>query len=972
MEISSILDPLPSTIAMGLKRLTCLSSKLLDISARTDRPIWKNKLMKHGWIPKAALIFSMLAILASPSRSLGQEDAIVNGLVTGVSGSATSTLTGYAITAIGLNSQSSFQTSVSDELSQINSDLNVISMQLGGIQTAIETQTCVDELSSSAVTNALTSIATVSNVYTNLLAAGESPTGTVSQSEINNFLDQVANGPGGGLPSISAALSAINISLQSTNNEGIIGSCESAVSSLPDTGSFGADAAFYTDPINLLQYFADYETVAVLLLAEYYNYEAFLNSPYYSAKVISNGLPATDAALVCANATGVTETECGLARGAMEQLYAYLQNQYSANGVPYSTKDSSGNLQTGLYITGNGTNYLFAASLEEFTNYEDIPQNNCPSVMTSSDPCGLTFSNAPTNNNNPSGSPFWSTLFNPVYQYETGWAPATADMWRTVLNAWNDGSSSDTVAIGLTNLGFQNAANKIIMTQTEYDAKVTTTTANNQAADLTPFSTEAVCFLDTNVPRSFSHQPWCYNGSNDSVDYGESGDLIYYSNNYNGGKCMVFQSSYKIVADTNDPTFYGIGQYDSDWSVDEDAPNTQTCPDSEWTGGIEPSWIVQSDGTVTTGGYFWPAIVLSNITCGTNLSYGMLQPALLRSPTNFLGVPTMCGADFDAYFADQVAPRNPFQQIVFTTSAVSGTGGDSASLGPITIQMQDTSSGSTLALTSTSDTTVDLSSSSGTGLFSLTAGGAAVTIVTIPSGSSSVSFYYGDPIAGTPQIIADPGDMVPGVQTETILSGTAATENVGGTANHVGSNKTNGTIKIKGPISIPTGINLQRATLTFSNVLDEDAGNGELVRHADGSGLQFPLVLTAIPESSSDDAVYETAEGSVPQMHVEVLANRRGKKHKTGTGKFKILVDQARINSAAACSSNPSSTMLHTRMIANDGVHASAVFDAVLDWKCQSNHKMVMISARKQGRPQKAVVRSKAKRSANRQKLAMK
>lgn len=153
---------------------------------------------------------------------------------------------------------------------------------------------------------------------------------------------------------------------------------------------------------------------------------------------------------------------------------------------------------------------------------------------------------------------------------------------------------------------------------------------------------------------------------------------------------------------------------------------------------------------------------------------------------------------------------------------------------------------------------------------------------------------------------------------------------------------------------------------------DTPETNGELVRHADGGALQFPLVLSAIAQSSSDDAVYETAEGSVPRMHVEVLANPGGRKHKTGTGKFKILVDQARINSPASCSSNPSSTMLHTRMIANDGVHASAVFDAVLDWKCQANHKMVVISARKQERRHTAVVRSKAKPSAEQKKLAMK
>ncbi len=410
------------------------------------------------------------------------------------------------------------------------------------------------------------------------------------------------NGPGGGLPSISAALSAINIALQSTDNDGIIGACERAVTRVPATGSFGGDATFYADPVSLLQYFADYQTVAALLLAECYNYEAFRNSPYYAATG-TGGLPANEAALVCANPTGETATLCGFARDALEQVYVYLQNQYSYDGVPYSTTDSSGNLQTGLYMAGDNTNYLFAASLEEFTNFEDIPQNNCPSVMTSSSPCGLTFSNAPTNNNNPSGSSFWSTLFDSTYQYETGWAPATAIMWRAVLDAWTDGSSSATVANGLTNLGFQNAANKIVLTQTEYAAKVTTTTANPESAGLTPFSATAVCFLDTNIDRSFSHQPWCYNGSYNSIDYGESGDLIEYSSNYNNNQCMAFRGSSTILSKTNDPGFYGVDyQYDSQLDPSTGNP-AGFCPAGSWVDGLVPSWIVSvPEGTLSLGG----------------------------------------------------------------------------------------------------------------------------------------------------------------------------------------------------------------------------------------------------------------------------------------------------------------------------------------------------------------------------------
>jgi hypothetical protein len=267
---------------------------------------WKSPVtrMKNRATTATTFALAILTSLSIAPRARAQQSVIASGLVAGLSAGISTSLTGYAMTAIGLNTQSAYQTSVLNQLSEINDELNTISSQLTGIQDAIQTQTCVDQLSSTSVTDALTSIATVSNTYINLLQAGESSTGTVSQTDINNFLNQVVYGPGGSLPSISAALSTINIALESTDNDGIIGSCEIAVTSVPATGSFGADANFYSDPINLMQYFTDYQTVAALLLVEYYHYEAFLNSAYYSSTTITNGLSAADAAQVCANATG--------------------------------------------------------------------------------------------------------------------------------------------------------------------------------------------------------------------------------------------------------------------------------------------------------------------------------------------------------------------------------------------------------------------------------------------------------------------------------------------------------------------------------------------------------------------------------------------------------------------------------------------------------------------------------------------
>src|SRR5208283_207995 len=102
-------------------------------------------------------------------------------------------------------------------------------------------------------------------------------------------------------------------------------------------------------------------------------------------------------------------------------------------------------------------------------------------------------------------------------------------------------------------------------------------------------------------------------------------------------------------------------------------------------------------------------------------------------------------------------------------------------------------------LTFTTATLVELTSSSGSGVFSLTQNGAAIDSVTIPAGSSSATFWYGDPTGGTPQIVADPGTMVPGVQSETVGSDdTPSPATVTGTVQNTGSNKANGAIAISG------------------------------------------------------------------------------------------------------------------------------------------------------------------------------
>lgn len=112
-------------------------------------------------------------------------------------------------------------------------------------------------------------------------------------------------------------------------------------------------------------------------------------------------------------------------------------------------------------------------------------------------------------------------------------------------------------------------------------------------------------------------------------------------------------------------------------------------------------------------------------------------------------------------------------KFAFTTGPVSGAASNSATLGPITVERQ--TAGGVSVVAPAGGTAVTLASSStGTAKFTATSGGStAVTSVTIPAGSSSVSFYYADTKAGSPVITAS-GSLTSATQTETITAAVAS------------------------------------------------------------------------------------------------------------------------------------------------------------------------------------------------------
>jgi hypothetical protein len=114
----------------------------------------------------------------------------------------------------------------------------------------------------------------------------------------------------------------------------------------------------------------------------------------------------------------------------------------------------------------------------------------------------------------------------------------------------------------------------------------------------------------------------------------------------------------------------------------------------------------------------------------------------------------------------------PAKKLVFITSPVSGAASSSATLGPITVQLEDAYGNPVTA--SGSGTVVSLGSSSTAGIFSVSSGGSTTISVTIASGKTSVSFYYGDTKADSPTITASSSPLTSASQSETITAAAAS------------------------------------------------------------------------------------------------------------------------------------------------------------------------------------------------------
>lgn len=184
-------------------------------------------------------------------------------------------------------------------------------------------------------------------------------------------------------------------------------------------------------------------------------------------------------------------------------------------------------------------------------------------------------------------------------------------------------------------------------------------------------------------------------------------------------------------------------------------------------GGTAVILTSSSSGTAsfsaTSGGAPTTTVTIPAGSSSTTFFYGDTKAG---SPTLTAGG-TLAGASQPATI--NAGPASRFA--VTSAAIVAGAASISATLGPLTVQRQDVLGNP--AFPATPETVTLASNSLGTARFSATLAGATTTTVSIPSGQSSVTFYYGDTAPGSPTITVS-GALTSAAQGQAIVVGPAA------------------------------------------------------------------------------------------------------------------------------------------------------------------------------------------------------
>ncbi|HXJ80285.1 MAG TPA: hypothetical protein VMS64_16590, partial [Candidatus Methylomirabilis sp.] len=169
---------------------------------------------------------------------------------------------------------------------------------------------------------------------------------------------------------------------------------------------------------------------------------------------------------------------------------------------------------------------------------------------------------------------------------------------------------------------------------------------------------------------------------------------------------------------------------------------------------------------------------------------------------------------------------------------------------------------------------------------------------------------------------------------------------VNGKAQNVADPQANGSVRITGRFTAPSAIQLDKATVTIKDLLDELGGAGELSERP-GGGALLPLLLSASKGSKPNAATYQTDQGTSPSVSVDIryiglnqpqLSSVQSKQPM----QFTIVVDHDSMpNGPQECAGNPLVANLQTSFTIDDGSGNPVAVGALLPWKCHPHDLQV-------------------------------
>ncbi|MCU1419573.1 MAG: hypothetical protein JWP90_747 [Mycetocola sp.] len=283
-----------------------------------------------------------------------------------------------------------------------------------------------------------------------------------------------------------------------------------------------------------------------------------------------------------------------------------------------------------------------------------------------------------------------------------------------------------------------------------------------------------------------------------------------------------------------------------------------------WTasaGSIRPSGYVvtrTTDGNVTVACGSTTTTLLTTTTCtDTSVPDGVHTYTVTAAFRSWTARST-ASAPVTVTVTTATATR-----LAFRTPAVSGSASDSANLGPNTVQLQN-DSGTAMAAPSGGTVVTLTSSSAGSKIFASSLGGGAITSMTIPAGSSTATFYYGDTKAGTPTLTVQAG-LLSASQTATVEA-TAGVKLAFSSPMASGPASNRGRALI-GPITLQLQDrfgNPASATSTVAVTLSSDSKNDPVFSAAYGGART--TTLTILTGTTSVSFYYGDSRAGAPEI----------------------------------------------------------------------------------------------------------